>query len=127
MKSKLTAIVVLVVILAMSLVVVGQAVAGSNVDAIIEDAKDGTLDGNWSAADIQAALNYLKNNPILTQYSDMQSVLEDYVGSSQAPGVQGSQGGQLAFTGSEVLVVFAAGAGLIGSGVFLRRRARVRG
>ena len=123
MKAKMAAAVIVVAIVVMSLLVVGQAFAGSNVDAIIEDARDGVIDGNWSSADIQAALNHLRNNPVLTQYSDAAGVLEDYVGSSQAPG---AQGGQLAFTGGEVLVVFGVGAGLIGSGVLLRRRARAR-
>ena len=123
MKSKLASMVFVVAIVAMSLVVVGQAVAGSNVDAVIKDARDGSLDGNWSAAEIQAALNYLRNNPVLTQYSNVQGVLEDYVGSSQAPG---AQGGQLAFTGGAVLVAFGIGAGLMGSGLLLRRRSRAR-
>jgi len=46
-------------------------------------------------------------------------VLQEYLASLVAPG---AQGGQLAFTGSEVLLILGAGAGLIGSGVLLRRR-----
>ena len=49
----------------------------------------------------------------------MQGVLEDYLESIKAPG---EQGGQLAFTGGEIILILGAGAGLIGSGALLRRR-----
>jgi len=80
---------------------------------------DGHVDGNWTAAQIGAALQYAENNPILTQYSAIQGVLEDYLASLQGPG---EQGGQLAFTGGEIILILGAGAGLIGSGALLRRR-----
>jgi hypothetical protein len=98
--------------------VAAAAVPQSTIDAIIEDAQDGTVDGNWTAAEIQAALAYIQDNPVYQQYSDLEGVLEDYLASLQAPG---EQGGQLAFTGGEVLLVLAAGAALIGGGALLRR------
>ena len=91
----------------------------STIDAIIKDAADGTIDGTWSKAEINAALAYIQDNPLYEQYSDRKGVLEDYLASLQAPG---EQGGELAFTGGEVLVILGAGAGLIGSGALLRRR-----
>ncbi len=48
----------------------------------------------------------------------LKGVLEDYLLSLQDPG---AQGGELAFTGGEVLLVLAAGAALIGGGLVLRR------
>lgn len=125
MKSRLVGAIVLVAVLVMVLGVVSQASAGGSNDAVIEDAQNGTIDGNWSAAQIRAALAYAANNPILTQYSDIQGVLEDYLASLQAPGAAGAKGaGLLAFTGSETILILAAGAGLAGSGLLLRRRSR---
>jgi hypothetical protein len=119
MKSKLIVAIALSLLLILVFAVAAQAaVSQSVIDAIIEDAQDGTMDGNWSAAEIQAALAFIQNNPIYQQYSAIEGVLEDYLASLQAPG---AQGGQLAFTGGEVLLFLAAGAGLIGGGAILRR------
>lgn len=119
MKVRFVSVVALVLLLVLAFAVVAQAaVPQSVIDAIIEDAKDGTIDGNWSAAEIQAALDYIENDPLYAQYSDLRGLLEDYLASLQDPG---TQGGQLAFTGSEVLLILAAGAGLIGGGALLRR------
>jgi len=124
MKAKLLGAITIAVLLLLVFAVVAQAaVPQSTIDAIIQDAKDGHVDGNWTAAQIGAALQYAENNPILTQYSAIQGVLEDYLASLQAPGEEpGAQGGQLAFTGGEIILILGAGAGLIGSGALLRRR-----
>jgi hypothetical protein len=130
MKAKLLGAITIAVLLLLVFAVVAQAaVPQSTIDAIIQDAKDGHVDGNWTAAQIGAALQYAENNPILTQYSAIQGVLEDYLASLQGPGEQGpgeqgpgAQGGQLAFTGGEIILILGAGAGLIGSGALLRRR-----
>src|SRR5450830_1378337 len=105
MKAKLLGAITLAVVLLLVFAVVAQAaVPQSTIDAIIQDAKDGHIDGNWTATEIRAALRYAENNPILTQYSAIQCVLEDYLASLQGPGEQapgeqpGAQGGQLAFT-----------------------------
>lgn len=122
MKSTAFGIIVLVVLVVLMFGFVSQALAASgSIDAIIKDAQDGTIDGNWSAAQIRAALQYLKDNPIYTAYSDVGGVLDDYLASLQAPG---AVGGQLAFTGSNIVLVLGLGAGLAASGVLLRRRAR---
>ncbi len=125
MKTKLMGAITLAVLLLLVFAVVAQAtVPQSTVDAIIQDAKDGHIDGNWTATEISAALQYAENNPIISQYySAIQGVLEDYLASLQAPGEKpGAQGGQLAFTGGEIILILGAGAGLIGSGALLRRR-----
>ena len=121
MKSKLAGVGIILAILVMALGIVGQASAGGITDTIIKDAGDGTLDGNYTAAQIQAALAYLSDNPLATQYSGSQGVLEDYLASLQAPGAA-SASGSLAFTGGEIILILGAGAGLIGSGALLRRR-----
>ena len=120
MKAKLMAAIVLAVVLLLVFAVVAQAATTQDtINAIIKDAQDGHLDGNWRAAQVKAALRYVENNPMLKHYTHIKGVLEDYLASSQAPG---EQSGQLAFTGGAILLILGAGAGLIGSGALLRRR-----
>jgi len=120
MKAKLVGAITLAVLLLLVFAVVAQAtVPQSTIDAIIQDAKDGRIDGHWTSAEIRAALRYVENNPLLRHYTKIKGVLEDYLASLQSPG---EQGGQLAFTGGEIILILGAGAGLIGSGALLRRR-----
>lgn len=120
MKAKFVTVLAVALLLLLVFATVAFAVSQSTIDAIIEDAKDGTIDGtSWTAEEIQAALAYVQNNPTLDQYSEIQGVLEDFLASLQAPG---EQGGELAFTGGEVVLILGAGLGLIGSGAYLRRR-----
>jgi hypothetical protein len=114
----LGAITVALLLVLVFAVVAQAAVSQDTIDAILKDARDGTIDGNWTAAEIRAALAYVQNNPTDLQYFDYEGVLEDYLASLQAPG---AQGGELAFTGGEVFLILAAGAALIGGGVLLRR------
>ena len=120
MKAKLMGAITIAVLLLLVFAVVAQAgVSQGTIDQIINDAKDGQIDGNWTAAEIRAALKYVENNPVLKQYSKIKGVLEDYLASLQGPG---EQGGQLAFTGGAIILILGAGAGLIGRGALLRRR-----
>lgn len=120
MKTKLLTFVALTMVLVLAFAVVAQAaVSQATIDAIIADAADGQIDGDWTAEEIEAALDYIQNDPVGEQYSDYKGVLEDYLASLQAPEVQE---GELAFTGGEIPLLLAAGAGLIGSGAVLRRR-----
>ena len=119
MRGKLLGAIAVALLLILVFAVVAQAaVSQSTIDAIIKDASDGTIDGNWKVAQVRAALTYVQNNPLEQQYSAVQGVLEDYLASLQDPG---AQGGELAFTGGEVFLILAAGAALIGGGVLLRR------
>jgi hypothetical protein len=119
MRIKLMSAVVIALLLTLAFATVAQAaVPQSVIDDIIEDARDGTLDGRWSPAEVRAALAYLQDNPIYEQYSKLRGVLEDYLASLQDPG---EQSGELAFTGGEVFLILAAGAALIGGGALLRR------
>jgi hypothetical protein len=120
MKAKLVGAIVLTLVLVLVFATVAQAgVSQATINAIIKDAADGTLDGHWTAAQVNATLAFLQNNPVYEQYSNYKGVLEDYLASLQAPG---EQSGQLAFTGSNILLVFGAGAALIAGGALLRRR-----
>ena len=131
MKIKVIAVVMLV--LSASLVFTTSAsakISKSEYDKIAADAQDGTIDGHYTAAEIQAALNQAKIDPLVQQYADLQGTLEAYLASLKAPGVKSGTGGgangsaswELAFTGSRILCVFGAGLALIGSGFALRRR-----
>jgi MYXO-CTERM domain-containing protein len=120
MKAKLVGALVLALILVLVLSTVAMAgVSQATINAILKDAQDGTIDGHWTAAQIRAALAYVENNPTLEQYSAIKGVLQDYLASLQAPG---EQSGQLAFTGSNIVLVLGAGAALVGGGALLRRR-----
>jgi hypothetical protein len=121
MKAKLMGAITLAVLLLLVFAAVAQAaVSQATIDKIIADAQDnGKIDGNWTAAEIRAALKFVENNPLMEQYSQVKGVLEDYLASLQDPG---EQGGSLAFTGGEIFLILGAGAGLIGSGALLRRR-----
>ena len=119
MKGKLLVVITVALLIVLVFAVAAQAgVSQSTIDAILDDAVDGTIDGNWTAAQGQAALTYVQNNPLEEQYSAVRGVLEDYLASLQAPG---EQGGELAFTGGEVFLILAAGLALIGGGALLRR------
>lgn len=121
MKVKLMTAIAMALLVVLVFAVAAQAgVSQATIDQIIKDAQDGTIDGSWSAAEIQAALAYIQDNPMYQQYTDIEGVLEDYLASLQDPG---AQDGQLAFTGGAVLLILAAGAGLIGGGTLLRRSA----
>jgi hypothetical protein len=124
MKVRFTAAVLLVaVVVALSATAV--AFAGGTGD-IIDDAANGTIDGTYTAAQVEAALAYLKSNPTFSQYSDAQGVLEDYLASLGAPGAAGvaAAGGELAFTGADTVLILGAGLALVAGGVVLRRRVR---
>jgi hypothetical protein len=120
MKGKLLGAIMVAVLLLLVFAAVAQAaVSQDRIDAIITDAQDGTLDPKWTPEEIRAALAYVEANPIDDEYSKVKGTLEDYLASLQAPG---AQGGELAFTGGEIILILGAGVGLIGSGALLRRR-----
>ena len=105
-------------IVALVFVPAALAVSQSTINAIIKDAQDGHLDGNWTKAEVQAALNYVRHHPTDQQYSDAEGVLEGFLSGSEP----GAGTGNLSFTGSNLVLAFGAGIGLIGGGLLLRRR-----
>ena len=129
---KIKVIVAVMLVLSASLVfttVASAKISKTKITTIINDGQDGTIDGHYTAAEIQAAINYVANDPLQQQYSDLQGILEAYLASLKAPGVKsgtgsvnGSASWELAFTGSRILFVFGTGLALIGSGFMLRRR-----
>ena len=61
----LGAIAIALLLILMFAVVAQAAVPQSIIDAIIKDAQDGTIDGNWTAAQIRATLAFIQDNPSL--------------------------------------------------------------
>jgi hypothetical protein len=118
MKTKVLTVAVLTVVAMLMLASVAQAVS-STTTAILKDAQDGHLDGNYTAAQVQAALNYVKDNPSIIQYNNVEGVLTDFLSSQGAPA---AQNGGLMFTGVSTIAVFACGLTLMGAGLLLRRR-----
>jgi hypothetical protein len=118
MKMRIVTIAILVVVAVLMVASVALA-ASSTTTAIIKDAQDGHIDGNYTRAQVQAALTYLKGDPTLQQYTDVEGVLQDYLASLPEPGVQS---GGLMFTGGSTVVIFAFGVALMGGGLVLRRR-----
>ena len=74
MKMRIVTIAVLVVVAVLMVAAVAQA-ASSTTTAIIKDAQDGHIDGNYSRAQVEAALSFLKSDPTLQQYTDVEGVL----------------------------------------------------
>ncbi len=64
MRGKLLGAIAVALLLVLVFAVVAQAaVPQSTIDAIIKDAGDGTIDGDWTAAEIRAALAFLQKDP----------------------------------------------------------------
>lgn len=118
LKLRIVTIAVLVIVAVLMVAAVAQA-ASSTTAAIIKDAQDGHLDGNYTAAQVQTALAYVKSDPSLEQYTNVEGVLSDFLASEAAPA---SQNGSLLFTGGSTVVIFGVGLALMGSGLLLRRR-----
>lgn len=122
MKKKLLLVMTLAVVLVLAFAgIAGAAVSQATIDAIIADAADGTIDGNWTIEEIQVALDFIRNDPTGKQYSDVLGELEDFLAELKAAQAQGAKG-ELAFTGAPLLLLLAGGAGLVGGGLLLRRR-----
>ena len=108
-------LVVVAVVAAAALVLVPMASAAT-VDQIVQDAKDGQIDGSYSRADLNAALS----SPLLKTYGGKNGVeaVKSALG-SQTEGTSGS--GDLPFTGAEMITFALIGSTLLVAGFVLRR------
>jgi hypothetical protein len=111
-------LVVVAVVAAAALVLVPMASAAT-VDQIVQDAKDGQIDGSYSRADLNAALS----SPLLKTYGGKNGVeaVKSALG-SQTEGTSGS--GDLPFTGAEMITFALIGSTLLVAGFVLRRTGR---
>ena len=111
-------LVVVAVVAAAALAIVPIASAAT-VDQIVQDAKDGQIDGSYSRADLNAALS----SPLLKTYGGKNGVeaVKSALG-SQTEGTSGS--GDLPFTGAEMVTFALIGSTLLVAGFVLRRTGR---
>jgi hypothetical protein len=111
-------LVVVAVVAAAALAIVPMASAAT-VDQIVQDAKDGQIDGSYSRADLNAALS----SPLLKTYGGKNGVeaVKSALG-SQTEGTSGS--GDLPFTGAEMITFALIGSTLLVAGFVLRRTGR---
>jgi hypothetical protein len=111
-------LVVVAVVAAAALAIVPMASAAT-VDQIVQDAKDGQIDGSYSRADLNAALS----SPLLKTYGGKNGVeaVKSALG-SQTEGTSGS--GDLPFTGAEMVTFALIGSTLLVAGFVLRRTGR---
>jgi hypothetical protein len=84
---------------------------------ILAEAQNGHVDGNWTVAQVRAALRLEKTNPFRELYPDVPGLLQKYIASP----TPGTHSGSLAYTGVSPLV-FALGLLFAGTGLLLRRR-----
>ena len=93
--------------------------SAASVDQIIQDAKDGQIDGAYSKADLNAALS----SPLLKTYGGKNGVeaVKSALG-SQTEATSGS--GDLPFTGAEMITFVVIGSTLLVAGFVLRRTGR---
>lgn len=108
----------LATVAALMLAFVPMASAAS-VGQIIQDAKDGQIDGAYSQADLNAALD----SPLLLTYGGKNGVegVKSALG-TQTEGTSGS--GDLPFTGAEMITFLVLGSTLLVAGFVLRRTGR---
>ena len=64
MKTKSLVAIMLAAVALLIFASVAFAVSQDTIVAIIDDAEDGRIDGDWTAEEIRAALDYVRNNPI---------------------------------------------------------------
>jgi hypothetical protein len=88
-------------------------------EVILKDAIDGTLDGNYTIAQVQRAYEYIFEHPErYLMYSDVQHVLESYLASVRPPELQV---GSLKYTGESLAIVIILGVSLMTTGAFMIR------
>ena len=105
-------------IAALLLVFVPMASAAT-VDQIVQDAKDGQIDGAYSKSNLNAALS----SPLLKTYGGKNGV--DAVKSALGTQTEATSGsGDLPFTGAEMITFALIGSTLLVAGFVLRRSGR---
>jgi hypothetical protein len=73
--------------------IASTAWASSPPSGIIADASDGVINGSYSAAQVRAAINTVRTDPVYSQYSDIEGVLVDYLGGLGMASHAGATGG----------------------------------
>jgi opacity protein-like surface antigen len=94
--------------------------SAASVDQIIQDAKDGQIDGAYSKSDLNASLS----SPLLQTYGGKNGVeaVKSALGTQTENNTSGS--GDLPFTGAEMVTFLVIGSTLLVAGFILRRTGR---
>jgi hypothetical protein len=108
---------ILLIAVAALFLAVPFALAGTT-DGVIQDAKDGRIDGTYTRSQLQAALG----SPLLKTYGGNGGV--EAVKSALGSQTQKSSKGNLPFTGAEMITFVLIGGGLLITGFVLRRTGR---
>jgi opacity protein-like surface antigen len=113
--------VALAAVVAALLVAFVPVASAASVDQIVQDAKDGRIDGAYSKSDLNSALS----SPLLKTYGGKNGVeaVKSALG-TQTEGTSGS--GDLPFTGAEMVTFVVLGSTLLIAGFVLRRADRRR-
>jgi hypothetical protein len=138
--------IVTILIITLGAVFAAVAWASSATTAqIIQDASDGTINGHYTVAEVRAALAAVESDPSYSQYSDIETVIANYLSSllaatatptptprwtakatvTPAPTPSPSAVQQLDYTGGQPLLLFAMGGALLCAGAVLWRRSSV--
>ena len=113
--------VALAAVVAALLVAFVPAASAASVDQIVQDAKDGRIDGAYSKSDLNSALS----SPLLKTYGGKNGV--EAVRSALGTQTEGTSGsGDLPFTGAEMVTFVVLGSTLLIAGFVLRRADRRR-
>jgi hypothetical protein len=112
-------LVLVVLVAAAFTLAIAPAAFADTTGAIISDAQDGHIDGNWTDAQLQAALS----SPLLKEYAGKGGVeaVESALGSQTDAS---SPSGNLPFTGAEMVTFVLIGGALVITGFVLRRTGR---
>ena len=147
MMRRIATVIILILALAGLFAAVAWA-SSATTTQIIQDASDGTINGHYTVAEVRAALAVVESDPSYSQYSDIESVIANYLSSllavssspkptpsstsnptsgTPAPTPSPTAVMQLDYTGGRPLVLFAIGGALIAGGALLWRRSTPRG
>src|SRR4051794_3341811 len=104
-------------VVAAALTISAAPAGAATTDQIVRDARDGTIDGSYSRAALEATLS----SPLLKVYGGQNGVeaVKSVLG-AQTAGVSGS--GDLPFTGAEMVTFALLGSTLLVAGFVLRRQ-----
>jgi hypothetical protein len=117
-----------VTVLAAAALLAAPAALAATPEQIYRDFEDGKLDGRYSVADLQAALQ----DPVIQGYgrkevvTELRPTIQRQVAAQQPPLEETVERGGLPFTGLDLALLTAGGLFLLAFGVSLRRLAKAK-
>jgi hypothetical protein len=117
-----------ITVLAVAVLFGAPAAFAATPEQIYRDYEDGRLDGRYSVADLQAALQ----SPVIQGYgkrevvTELRPAIQRQVAAQQQPLEEAVERGGLPFTGLDLALLTAGGLFLLAFGVSLRRLAKAK-